>query len=170
VAEEGGQHQRPVVGFGAGPGGASLCRPVAGEQGEDRFGERRAGAVLDRAAGNALGELGQTLGPAHDDRRAAGHRLERRQAEGLAELADGISGRAVEHATGAAFAEAISALLAGDRPAQRRAARARAEANDWALVLPALLGHYRRLLAGRAGSASPAAERPFEATALPPAR
>ena len=80
-------------------------------------------------------------------------------------------GLAVERGTGAAFAEAIAALLAADRPAQRRAARARAEANDWAQVLPALLGHYRRLLDGRTASPRPAAvERPLEASSLPPAR
>jgi predicted deacetylase len=53
-------------------------------------------------------------------------------------------------ATAPAFAEAIAALLAGDRAAQRRAARARAEPHDWETVLPALLGHYRRLLDGEA--------------------
>ncbi len=83
VAEQGGQHLFPVVGLGAGPRRAALRRPIAGEQRRDRFGERRARAALDRQAAGAVGELGQAFGPAHDDRRAAGHRLERRQAEGL---------------------------------------------------------------------------------------
>jgi len=112
----------------------------------------------------------ETFGLSALEAMACGTPIVVRRAEGLAELADGASGLAVEQSTGAAFAEAIAALLAGDRPAQRRAARARAEANDWEQVLPALLGHYRRLLEGRAASPSPAPGRTVEASSLPPAR
>ena len=114
----------------------------------------------------------ETFGLSALEAMACGTPIVVRRAEGLAELADGACGLAVEHGTGAAFAEAIAALLAGDRPAQRRAARARAEGNDWEQVLPALLDHYRRLLAGPAASPSPAAApgQPLEASSPPPAR
>ena len=91
-----------------------------------------------------------------------------RKAEGLAELAEGGAGLAVERGDGAAFAEAIAALLAGDRAAQRRAARARAEEADWERVLPGLLDHYRRLL-GREAAAPAREPRPLAAPAVPPA-
>jgi alpha-1,6-mannosyltransferase len=110
----------------------------------------------------------ETFGLSALEAMACGTPIVVRRAEGLAELADGACGLAVEHGTGAAFAEAIAALLAGDRPAQRRAARARAEASDWEQVLPGLLDHYRRLLEG--GAASPAPGRAIEASSLPPAR
>ena len=112
----------------------------------------------------------ETFGLSALEAMACGTPIVVRKAEGLAELADGACGLAVEHGTGAAFAEAIAALLGGDRSAQRRAARARAEASDWEQVLPALLDHYRRLLEGRAASPSPASGRPLEASSLPPAR
>ena len=63
----------------------------------------------------------ETFGLSALEAMACGTPIVVRQAEGLAELADGACGLAVEHGTGAAFAEAIAALLAGDRPAQRRA-------------------------------------------------
>jgi hypothetical protein len=91
------------------------------------------------------------------------------RAEGLAELADGACGLAVQHGTGPAFAEAIAALLAGDRPAQRRAARARAEANDWEQVLPGLLDHYRRLPRAPHGIASAGAGAGADDRGLVPA-
>jgi len=116
----------------------------------------------------------ETFGLSALEAMACGTPIVVRQAEGLAELADGACGLAVEHGTGPAFAEAIAALLAGDRPAQRRAARARAEANDWEQVLPGLLDHYRRLLELRTASPSaapaPAPGRTIEASSLPPAR
>jgi alpha-1,6-mannosyltransferase len=114
----------------------------------------------------------ETFGLSALEALACGTPIVVRRAEGLAELADGACGLAVERGTGEAFAEAITALLTGDRPAQRRAARTRAEANDWERVLPALLGHYRRLLDGRPArpSPSPPPGRTLEASSLPPAR
>jgi len=114
----------------------------------------------------------ETFGLSALEAMACGTPIVVRRAEGLAELADGACGLAVEHGTGPAFAEAIATLLAGDRPAQRRAARARAEANDWEQVLPGLLDHYRRLLELRTASpsAAPAPGRTIEASSLPPAR
>ena len=92
-----------------------------------------------------------------------------RKAEGLAELADGCCGLAVEHGSGVGFAEAIAGLFDGDRSAQRAAARARAEAGDWERILPDLLGHYQRLIGSDAVTALPASP-PLEAAALPPSR
>ncbi|MEO5843432.1 MAG: glycosyltransferase [Caldimonas sp.] len=69
-----------------------------------------------------------------------------RDAEGLAELADSGAAIAVPDSDGAAFAAAIDALFSGDRQQRSRAARRRAEASDWGIVLPGLLGHYARLL------------------------
>ena len=88
----------------------------------------------------------------------------------LSKPSDGSAGIAVEHGTGAAFAEAISALLAGDRGAQRQAARTRAEASDWERVLPELLGHYQRLLGREPSAALSAPARPLETSTLPPGR
>ncbi len=77
---------------------------------------------------------------------------------------DSPIGIGVRSGSGAAFAEAISALFAGDRAALAAAARRRAEASDWERVLPALTGHYLRLL-GREGSAASAANAPAGAPA-----
>jgi alpha-1,6-mannosyltransferase len=77
-----------------------------------------------------------------------------RACAGLAELADGGSGAlAVPSASPGAFAEAVAALFAGDRCEQSRAARRRAEASDWNVVFPNLVGHYRRLVCARRGDA-----------------
>ncbi len=115
----------------------------------------------------------ETFGLSALEAMACGTPVVLRHAEGLAELADGPEGVAVDKGTGEAFAEAISALFAGDIAARRRAARARAEAHDWEQVLPALLGHYRRLL-GREPAATPAAPvaagRPLETSVRPPTR
>jgi alpha-1,6-mannosyltransferase len=111
----------------------------------------------------------ETFGLSALEAMACGTPVVLRRAEGLAELVTDGAGFGVERGDGAAFAEAIAALLAGDRAAQRRAARARAEPHDWESVLPALLGHYRRLLDGEA-TAAPAPARPLAASALPPLR
>jgi alpha-1,6-mannosyltransferase len=99
----------------------------------------------------------ETFGLSALEAMACGTPIVVRKAEGLAELADGRSGLAVEHGSGAAFADAIAALLAGDRAAQRRAARERAEAYDWERVFPALLGHYHRLLDAGSPATAPSA-------------
>ena len=90
-----------------------------------------------------------------------------RASEGLAELAGGDSGAiGVGTGTVAAFAEAITALFAGDVGERSRAARRRAEASDWQNVLPGLLGHYQRLVGARADARTPVARDGDAATAL----
>ncbi len=166
VARLGAPHVLLAVGAGPTPPPAServrVLPFVAGVAGLSRI---LAGADAFVHAGDQ-----ETFGLSALEAMACGTPVVLRRAEGLAELADGASGIAVEHGNGAAFAEAIAALLAGDRQAQRRAARARAEANDWEQVLPALLGHYQRLLARAPAAATAAPGRPLEASALPPAR
>ena len=110
----------------------------------------------------------ETFGLSALEAMACGTPIVVRDAEGLAELADGRCGLAVERGSGAAFAEAIAALFEGDRSSLRAAARARAEASDWERVLPDLLDHYQGLIGSDAMIAPPAGA-PFEAAA-PPAR
>jgi len=69
-----------------------------------------------------------------------------RDAEGLGELADGGSAIAVAGGSGADFAAAIDSLFDAGRSERSRRARERAEASDWNVVLPGLVGHYLRLL------------------------
>ena len=85
-----------------------------------------------------------------------------RDAEGLGELADGGAAVAVAGTSGAAFAAAIESLFAGDRSERSRRARARAEASDWNIVLPGLVGHYLRLL-GQARATPAARDRAAKA-------
>ncbi|MDQ2733883.1 MAG: glycosyltransferase, partial [Pseudomonadota bacterium] len=98
----------------------------------------------------------ETFGLSALEALACGTPIVVRAAEGLGELVDGGTGIAVDGGNGAAFAQGIAALFDRDRPAMRRAARARAEASDWNRVMPELLNHYRRLL-GRDAPLSPAA-------------
>ncbi len=90
-----------------------------------------------------------------------------RAAEGLAEMVDASVGVAVRLGTSAAFAEAIAALFANDVAALGRAARQRAEANDWNAVLPSLMQRYRALIDGtpRAASGSVTTASPSNAAA-----
>jgi len=69
-----------------------------------------------------------------------------RDAEGLGELAGFGAAVAVARGTGDDFAAAIASLFTDDRSERSRLARQQAEASDWGIVLPGLLGHYLRLL------------------------
>ena len=80
-----------------------------------------------------------------------------RDAEGLGELAGEGAAIAVPAGSGAAFAEAVTALFETGAEARSRAARRRAEASDWGSVLPRLLGHYTRLIGERETSHATAA-------------
>ena len=68
----------------------------------------------------------------------------------------------VAGATGADFAAAIDSLFAADRNELSRQARQQAEASDWRVVLPGLVGHYLRLL-GEAPATRAARGDPAEA-------
>jgi len=106
----------------------------------------------------------ETFGLSVLEAMACGTPVVARRAAGLAELVDPTVGIGVESVGVDAFAEAIAALFEGDLAARRQAARARAEAQDWERVLPALLNHYRSLL-----HAAPARERAHapQAAAVP---
>jgi alpha-1,6-mannosyltransferase len=93
----------------------------------------------------------ETFGLSALEAMACGTPIVVRKAEGLAELADGRSGLAVEHGSGAAFADAIARDARRRPAAQRRAARERAEAYDWERSSPAsssLPAAARRRIAG----------------------
>jgi len=108
----------------------------------------------------------ETFGLSAIEAMACGTPIAVRDAEGLAELVDGRCGIVVSRGSGAAFAEAIAALLATSLPDRRQAARARAEASDWARVLPGLLVHYQGLLGHASPAAAPGAT--FTAAHAPP--
>ncbi|NML13530.1 glycosyltransferase family 4 protein [Azohydromonas caseinilytica] len=71
-----------------------------------------------------------------------------RQAAGLAELAEGGAGLAVDSDKPSEWTEAIAALFAVDQEPWRRAGRACAERHDWGQVLTQLANRYRRLIHG----------------------
>ena len=165
VARLGPPHVLLAIGAGLMPpsGERVLVLPFIAEP------ARLASILADASAFVHAGDQ-ETFGLSALEAMACGTPVVLRKAEGLAELAEGGAGLAVERGDGAAFAEAIAALLAGDREAQRRAARARAAESDWERVLPGLLEHYRRLLGREAAATAPAREaRPLAAPAVPPA-
>lgn len=82
-------------------------------------------------------------------------------AGGLAELAEGV-GLLVEQPRSRQWAEALRASLAGNNAAQRRAALARAQAQDWPLVMAQMTQRYTALLGRSAAPAlMPPAGRPL---------
>jgi alpha-1,6-mannosyltransferase len=87
-----------------------------------------------------------------------------RATEGLGELADHGAALGVAAGSGADFAAAIESLFSADRGERSRRARRQAEASDWRIVLPGLVGHYLRLLGeacapAAAGGAAEALQR-----------
>jgi alpha-1,6-mannosyltransferase len=91
----------------------------------------------------------ETFGLAALEAMASGTPIAVRAAAGLAELVGDDSGLTVASAAPAQWAEAISALFDSGRALRIRAARQRAAALDWRVVLPRLLARYEDLLAGR---------------------
>ncbi len=99
----------------------------------------------------------ETFGLSALEAMACGLPIVVRDAEGLGELVDRDNGIAVADASPASFAAGIAALFDGDWHERSRAARLRAEASDWQRVLPSLVAHYLRLIAGESAPASPTA-------------
>ena len=160
VAQLGAPHVLVAIGAGpAPPPAAERVRILPFLAGAEALATALASADAFVHAGDQ-----ETFGLSALEALACGTPIVVRDAEGLAELVDADTGIAVGASGAAAFAEAISALFNSDRQALRLGARARAEASDWALVLPALLDHYGRLL----GRDRPArAEVSLEPAAVP---
>ena len=97
----------------------------------------------------------ETFGLSPLEAMACGLPIVVRDAEGLGELVDRDNGIAVGDGSPASFADGIAAVFEGDREQRSRAARRRAEASDWQRVLPSLLAHYLRLIAGESAVAAP---------------
>ncbi len=111
----------------------------------ERDPHRLAGAIASADAFVHAGDQ-ETFGLSALEALACGVPVVARAAGGLAELVDRRVGRSVGSDSAAAFAEAVTDLFERDTAPLRRAARARAEAHDWARVLPPLWQHYRALL------------------------
>ena len=96
----------------------------------------------------------ETFGLSALEALACGTPVVARAAEGMAELIDEQVGIGVPRTHADDFADSIAALFTADRERLARAARARAEAQDWRRVLPALWRRYERLLNGHAAAAN----------------
>lgn len=140
------------VAIGAGPlppAAGPQVRVVPFLQNEDALAIALASADAFVHAGDQ-----ETYGLSVLEAMACGTPIVVRRAEGLADWVDPahgpLPGIGVERGDGAAFAEAIEALFAGDALGCARAARQRAEARAWPAVVDALLETYRALRPDRA--------------------